>query len=125
MEIYERVRYLRKDILKITQDKFASTIGLKRSTIGNIEKGTFNITDQSIKSICREFGVREDWLRTGEGDPLGAQTRNQRILAFVNQVLTDEDDSFRKRLVDALTILDEEEWEVLKKIAVNAIITTR
>lgn len=121
MEIYERVRYIRKDILKITQDKFASTIGLKRSTIGNIEKGTFNITDQSIKSICREFGVHEEWLRTGEGEPFGAQTRNQKILAFMNQVLTDEDDSFRKRLVYTLTVLDEDEWEILKKIAINAI----
>lgn len=120
MEIGERVQYLRKELLHLTLEKFGSRLGVTKTAISNLEKGNRNLTDQMAKAICREFGVREEWLRTGEGEPLGAQTRNQRILAFVNQVLTDEDDSFRKRLVDALTVLDEDEWEVLKKIAVNA-----
>ena len=72
-----------------------------------------------MKAICREFGVREEWIRSGEGEPFGAQTRNQNIQAFANQVMSDEDESFRKRLVDALSRLDLSEWEVLEKIALD------
>jgi hypothetical protein len=77
------------------------------------------MTDQLLRSVCREYGVREEWLRYGTGEPFGAQTRNQKILAFANKVMADEDDAFRKRLVDALSELDESGWEVLEKIALH------
>lgn len=67
MTINERVKELRKS-LGLSGEKFGEAIGLTRATISNIENGNRNITDQSIISICREFNVNEDWLRTGEGD---------------------------------------------------------
>ena len=37
MELHERVRYLRKDILKQTQSEFAAALGTSRDAINNIE----------------------------------------------------------------------------------------
>lgn len=115
----ERIKYLRKELLHLTLEQFGAHIGLGKSAMSRIESGSNIATDQTIKSICREFGVREEWIRSGEGDPLGSQTRNQRIQAFANQVMADEEESFRKRLVDALSRLDLSEWEVLEKIALD------
>lgn len=66
-KLNERVRELRKE-LNLTLDKFGERIGLKKSALSLIENGKNGITDQVFKSICREFNVNDDWLRTGEGD---------------------------------------------------------
>lgn len=63
----ERMKILRKEI-GLTQEKFAERIGLKQNTIALIESGKRNMSDQAILSVCREFGVREEWLRTGKGE---------------------------------------------------------
>lgn len=62
-----RIKELRK-ALGLTQAKFAQRIGLKQQTITLIETGKRNISDYSIRNICREFKVNEEWLRTGKGE---------------------------------------------------------
>ena len=62
-----RIKKLRKS-LDFTQQAFAEKIGLKQNSIALIESGKRNISDQAILSICREFNVNEEWLRTGTGE---------------------------------------------------------
>ena len=111
----ERVKWLRRE-LGLTLEKFGEKLGVQKSAISKLEHDQCSISDQMAKSICREYGVREEWLRTGEGDPFGSQTVNQSILAFANSVMADEDESFRKRFLAALSRLDIEDWEALDKI---------
>lgn len=110
-----RVKWLRRE-LGLTLEKFGEKLGVQKSAISKLEHDQCSISDQMAKSICREYGVREEWLRTGEGDPFGSQTVNQSILAFANSVMADEDESFRKRFLAALSRLDIEDWEALDKI---------
>lgn len=63
----ERIKELRK-ALGLTLEEFGAKIGMGKSSVSKIEKGLNGTTDQTIRSICREFKVSEDWLRTGEGD---------------------------------------------------------
>lgn len=63
----ERVKKLRKT-LGLSGEKFGERLGLKRNSISQIETGKNAPTEQTILSICREFNVNEEWLRTGEGD---------------------------------------------------------
>lgn len=62
----ERVRMFRKSA-KLTLEEFGKRLGVGKTAISKIESGDRNLTDQMCRSICREFGVREEWLRTGEG----------------------------------------------------------
>lgn len=64
----ERIRYLRKEVLKITLDQFGEKIGLKKSALSHIETGKNTLTEQVAKSICREFNVDYIWLTEGKGD---------------------------------------------------------
>lgn len=62
----KRIKLLRTK-LNLSMEKFGNRIGLTRSAISKIESGS-NPSDQTIISICREFNVREEWLRTGNGE---------------------------------------------------------
>lgn len=68
-EINERIKQVRKS-KGLTMEQFGSRIGLGKSAVNKIEKGINGTTDQTVQSICREFGVSEVWLRTGDGPML-------------------------------------------------------
>ena len=67
MSVNGRIKQLRSES-KLTMDLFGRKIGVGKTAISHIESGKANPSEQTIRSICREFGVREEWLRTGEGD---------------------------------------------------------
>lgn len=113
----DRIKKIRKE-LDLTQQKFADKLGVKRNTVGQWECGINAITDQVITSICREFNVNEDWLRTGQGEMFIKQTRDEQIASFIGSVQSSEDDSFKKRFISMLSSLDESEWEVLEKMVI-------
>lgn len=68
MTINERVRYLRKNILHLNQTEFGAAIYLSQNAISWIECGGGNLTVRNAKAICGQWNVREEWLRTGEGE---------------------------------------------------------
>lgn len=68
-EINDRIKQVRKS-KGLTMEQFGSRIGLGKSAVNKIEKGINGTTDQTVQSICREFGVSEVWLRTGNGPML-------------------------------------------------------
>ena len=74
-ELNERLKKLRKT-LDMTQQAFADKLGVKRNTVGQWECGVNPLTDQTVVSICREFNVNENWLRTGEGDMFTEMSRD-------------------------------------------------
>ena len=63
----ERIKILRKKI-KLTQSEFAKKIGVTESAICNYENGKRAISEQTLRSISREFNVNIVWLETGKGD---------------------------------------------------------
>ena len=112
----ERIKELRKT-LDLTLEEFGNKIGVTKTTISRIENGVNSVTNQMLTSICREFNVNEEWLRTGEGDMFVPLTRSEAIAEFAGSLMKEEDASFKKRLIEALAKLNEQEWEVLEGIA--------
>ena len=115
MEIGERIKEARK-ALKLTQQVFADTIGLKRNTVATYEMGKSLPSDRTIADICREFHVNEFWLRTGEGEMFSPRTRDTELADFFGDLLADEPD-FRHRLISVLSRLSTDEWELLERMA--------
>lgn len=111
-----RILELRNE-LGLTLEAFGSRIGITRAAVSNIEKGRSNASDQVVLSICREFKVNEEWLRNGNGEMFEKLDRDQAITEFAAEILADEPDSFRKRLVSALATLDARDWAALEKLA--------
>lgn len=113
----DRIKKIRKE-LDLTQQKFADKLGVQRNTIAMYEMGRTLPSDAIMRSICREFNINEDWLRTGQGEIFIKQTRDEQIASFVGSIQSSEDDSFKKRFISMLSALDESDWEVLEKMVI-------
>ncbi len=72
-----RIRELRK-ALGLSQKEFAKKIGLKQNAISYMEKSGYTVTEQNIKTICSQFCVNENWLRTGSGKMFLENERKQK-----------------------------------------------
>lgn len=112
--MYSRIKELRKS-LGLTQLEFGEKIGVRSNTITNYETGLRNPSDAVIRSICREFHVNEDWLRTGNGAMFSEQKKADEIARFLADVMMDDDESFRFRFASALAKMDDSGWDALEK----------
>lgn len=101
----------------IKKTVFADRLNVSQAFVSQLCSGVKQPSDRTIADICREFNVNEDWLRTGEGEMFKPLSRSETIAKFAGELMKDEDDSFRRQLVEALAQLDEKEWEVLAGIA--------
>lgn len=68
IKIKDRIKIIRKEA-GLTQAEFADKIHLSQNFIAQIETGKKNTSERTVLDICREFGINEHWLRTGEGNP--------------------------------------------------------
>lgn len=111
----ERIKKLRKN-LNMTQQEFAEKIGLKQNSIALIESGKRNISERSILSIIREFGVDEIWLRTGDGEMFQPITQEEELAEFLADIKKSEDSDPIKKIVLAFMKLPKEKQELMKDV---------
>ncbi len=113
----ERVKELR-DALGISAEKFGARVGVTRSAISRIENGTVNVTSQMVVSICREFNVREEWLRNGTGEMFNELSQEEEVAYIVGQALPQAPDFIKDTFI-ALGKLSQdftpEDWQAVKK----------
>lgn len=112
----DRIKLIRKDA-GLTLEKFGERLGVGKTAISKLENNERSLTDQMAKSIYREYGVNEEWLKTGEGEMFKPRTRSEIIAQFAGELMKEEDSSFRKQLVEVLAELDLQEWKLLEGIA--------
>lgn len=113
-----RIKLIRESLLnekgkKYTQTQFAETLHVTRDMIATYESGKVEPTPLFISTLCEKFNVNEDWLRTGSGEMFKEITKHEAIADFFADVLQDDPDTFRFRLINALAELPVDEWEML------------
>ena len=113
-----RIKELRKS-LGLNQTEFGAKLGISTSAISGYELGTIVPSNSIIKSICREFGVSETWLRTGAGEMRRTVSREQALGEGIRKILVDRPDSFQAALISTLLKFDPDgaEWAALERIA--------
>ena len=110
-----RIRELRKKNLAMTQKEFAAKLGLSENFIWQIEKGEREPSDRTIADICREFGISETWLRTGEGDMRIPRSREEEIADMVAKAISGTNE-FKKAVIKMICTRSEAELESLEKM---------
>lgn len=117
MSVGSRIKELRNS-LDLTQQKFADRLGIQRGAIANYELERNVPIDAVISLICREFNVREAWLRDGTGDMLEVKPRAEELGELVRKLLADRPESFRSRLITSLLRFEPNspEWQILENI---------
>lgn len=111
MDIHERLRHLREQ-LNLTTRAFGAAINMSGGAITNMEKGTRNITERTIRDICREYNVNPNWLINGT-EPVFEDITDKleidddvRQLAKQYSLLSDADRELVKRIIDSLAEKD-------------------
>lgn len=110
----DRIREVREHF-GLSMEKFGSRIGIGKASISLLESGKNNPSVQTITLICREFGVNEQWLRTGEGE-MFEQTR----ASVLDRLSTEYDLSREQRsVIEAFLDLNPQERDVILKYVHN------
>lgn len=109
----DRIKEVRK-YAELSQTKFAEKLKISRSAMSKLESGENAPSEQTISLICKEFNVREEWLRTGNGEMY-----NEKDGTFTGLLaeLEETDDEFIKSLIAVYMGLDEDSKQALRKIA--------
>lgn len=100
----------------LTKTAFGKRINVSQGLISQICSGATKPSDRTIADICREFRIREEWLRTGEGDMVIADTQRDKLSAFFADVLATAPDE-RSAFVAALADLPETFWPLVAELA--------
>ena len=116
MHIGDRIKIARK-ANKITQEKLAALVRLKRSTVASYEIGCITPSERSIADIARALDVDENWLATGDGEMKRAKSREEEIATFVGKILKGDEPSFQRRLVAVMARMSLQEWKALEHVA--------
>ena len=107
MNVHERLRRLRKE-LGLSARAFGASIDMSGSAIANMETGQRNVTDRTIRDICRVYHVNPEWLMRGEEpmfeDVLAGLDVDEEVkqLALQYGLLSDGDRELIRRLIDSL-----------------------
>ena len=117
MSVEPRTKELRKS-LGLTQQEFADRLKITRGAVSNWDLGHSVPSDAAVSLICREFNVREAWLRDGTGEMLEVKPRAEELGELVRKLLADRPESFRSRLITSLLRFepDSPEWQILENI---------
>ena len=119
MTIGERIREVRlSQPEKTSMEKFADRLGVTKGSVSLLESGRNQPSDQTIRSICREFNINELWLREGIGDMKAQASRAEEMATAVKRLFSDRPASFQSALVTTLLRFDPDgpEWELLERI---------
>ncbi len=112
----ERVKSIRKE-LGLTLEKFGEKLGVGKNAISQIETGKNNLSEQMKRGICREYHVNPAYLEQGDGDMFVEANSDAMIAEWAAKVMKDKPESFRKRLVSAMSTWTEEDWVWVEKQA--------
>lgn len=108
----ERLKELRKT-LKLSQDAFGERLGMTGGAVSHLENGNRNITEQVVKSICREFDVDYIWFTTGDGEMFVESDDD--FFEKIDRIMAGENET-RKNMFKALIDASDEDIEALARI---------
>lgn len=86
-----RIKELR-NLLNLSQTEFGNKIGLKTSSVSDIERSQAPVTERTIISICSVFNVNDKWLKTGKGEIFNTKKNYDEFFSIfknINPVLQD------------------------------------
>ncbi|MDR2022286.1 MAG: helix-turn-helix domain-containing protein [Hungatella sp.] len=109
-----RIKEVRKKI-GLSQEEFGKRLRVTKTSISKIESGINNPSDQTIKLICSEFNVNEEWLRTGAGGQDNMfLSEDVKYLQNIGKLGTEKND-FKKFCLNMIMGLPDEYWDYIYK----------
>lgn len=109
----ERIKQLRQS-LGLTQDEFGSRLGITKASISKIENGANSASEQTLRSMVREFGASYLWLTTGAG-PMFENGEETAVHVMIDRVMAGENEHV-KNLFKSLSDWSAEDWQQVDRL---------
>lgn len=97
----------------VKQYAVAEALGVTETAVSAWRNGRRNLTEQTIKAICREFNVNYMWLTSGDGEMF--IDSDDDIMETIDRIMLGENE-FHKNLFKTFARLDEDELLALERI---------
>lgn len=98
------------EALGMKKVRFAERLKIDQSYVTQLTRGKRNPSDRIISDMCREFNVREEWLRNGSGEMFLGFTEDE----FSKAAATLSNDAFVRSLIIEYWKLDEGSKQLFK-----------
>lgn len=113
MEMRYRIKAIRNDA-GLTQSEFSTRLGFAPTSAASWEKKDAQEPSEPIKLlICKTFGIREEWLRSGEGEMKVASKVNYLDKLAAEHNLGPNQKALLSVAMEALDSLDDASCEIL------------
>ena len=100
MTIGNRIKKIRSAVNpKITQEEFAASIGKTRAALSVYERDRVTPDDSVLRLISKTYGVRFEWLKTGEEPMYPPETDD--LLVKVTKVMEGQSEA-KRQLVELI-----------------------
>lgn len=117
MTLGERIKMIRTESGQ-TARQFAQRLGITAASVSLFENDKNGVSNQTLRAICAEYGVNEEWLRYGTGDMYAAASREEELGRLVRRLLSASPASFQSACITTLLRFDPEgpEWALVEQI---------
>ena len=116
-EVGQRLKYFRNEYLGMSQRKFGETIGLKQSSINEIESGNNSLTERNLNLICNTHNANPKWLLYGI-EPIFNKPKEPLIDIIAKEYSLSDT---AKAVVDTYLNLTGEEQQLLEKFILKTV----
>lgn len=100
----------------LTKTAFGERLNVSQSHVSRLANGETAPSDRTIVDICREFGVSEHWLRTGEGEMFVRLSREEEITKFAMSVVRGPNTEFQRDLLATMAKLEPAQWQLMEQM---------
>lgn len=120
MEIYERIYYLRTEILKMSRAAFGQKLGVSSDVVNNIERNRLKNPEQKepiYRLIAETYNVSLEWLKTGEDEMMVPKSIGEEIGSIVSAASKHDPEQAAKFFQDLLGDMSPAEIMIMYEIA--------
>lgn len=110
----ERIKELRL-ALGLNQEDFGARLGVTKTAISRLESGGRNVTEQMLRSVCREYGASYVWLTSGAGSMFENGSDDAALHVMIDRVLASENERV-KQIFKGLGNFTEEDWQQVDRL---------
>lgn len=116
----ERIKEIRKKE-GLSQQKFADKLGIARGNIAAYEVGKNAPSDAVISLMCTKFNIKEEWLRTGNGEMY--EHINTDDYTEISVIIGEKDPKARQAIIEYWKLSEDDKklfWQFVDKFLKGA-----
>ena len=94
--------------LKLSQEEFGKKVGLSKSAICLYEQGKMTPSKSTLKLICTEYMINQDWIENGDGDIFIKDIPDKELKEAIETIVSAENAPKKAIITKVLKMSDKE-----------------